>query len=111
MPVPIISIVGNSGAGKTTFLEKLIRQLKRRGYRVATIKHDTHNFQMDHPGKDTYRLAEAGSDIVMISASGPASPSIAEADAQALLLLPLLAACAAIVFLAYSLHRGSIGRW
>ncbi len=68
MPVPIISIVGNSGAGKTTFLEKLIRELKRRDYRVAAIKHDAHNFQMDHPGKDTYRLAEAGSDLVMISA-------------------------------------------
>ncbi len=68
MPVPIISIVGNSGAGKTTFLEKLIRELKRRGYRVAAIKHDAHNFQMDHPGKDTYRLAQAGSDLVMISA-------------------------------------------
>ena len=68
MTVPIISIVGNSGAGKTTFLEKLIRELKRRGYRVAAIKHDAHNFQMDRPGKDTYRLAEAGSDIVMISA-------------------------------------------
>lgn len=68
MTVPIISIVGNSGVGKTTFLENLIRELKRRGYRVAAIKHDAHNFQMDHPGKDTYRLAEAGSDIVMISA-------------------------------------------
>ncbi|MCH8345630.1 MAG: molybdopterin-guanine dinucleotide biosynthesis protein B [Chloroflexi bacterium] len=68
MTVPIISIVGNSGAGKTAFLEKLIRELKSRGYRVAAIKHDAHNFQMDHPGKDTYRLAEAGSDIVIISA-------------------------------------------
>lgn len=69
MLVPIISVVGNSGAGKTTLLEKLIRELKRRGYRVAAIKHDAHNFQMDHPGKDTYRLAEAGSDVVMISAA------------------------------------------
>jgi molybdopterin-guanine dinucleotide biosynthesis adapter protein len=68
MPVPIVSVVGNSGAGKTTLLEKLIRELKRRGYRVAAIKHDAHNFQMDHPGKDTHRLAEAGSDVVMISA-------------------------------------------
>ncbi len=68
MPVPTISVIGNSGAGKTTFLEKLIRELKSRGYRVAAIKHDAHNFQMDHPGKDTYRLAEAGSDVVMISA-------------------------------------------
>jgi molybdopterin-guanine dinucleotide biosynthesis protein B len=69
MPVPIISVVGNSGSGKTTLLETLIRELKRRGYRVAAIKHDAHNFQMDHPGKDTYRLAEAGSDVVMISAT------------------------------------------
>jgi molybdopterin-guanine dinucleotide biosynthesis protein B len=68
MSVPVISIVGNSGAGKTTFLEKLIREFKSRGYRVAAIKHDAHNFEMDRPGKDTYRLAEAGSDVVMISA-------------------------------------------
>ncbi len=68
MAVPIVSVVGNSGVGKTTLLEKLVRELKSRGYRVAAIKHDAHNFQMDHPGKDTYRLAEAGSDIVMISA-------------------------------------------
>jgi len=67
--IPIVSVVGNSGVGKTTFLEKLIREMKARGYRVAAIKHDAHNFQMDYPGKDTYRLTEAGSDIVMISAA------------------------------------------
>ena len=65
---PVVSIVGDSGVGKTTFLEKLIRELKGRGYRVAAIKHDAHNFQMDHPGKDTWRLSQAGSDIVLISA-------------------------------------------
>lgn len=65
---PVVSIVGNSGVGKTTFLEKLIQELKGRGYRVAAIKHDAHNFQMDHPGKDTWRLSQAGSDIVLISA-------------------------------------------
>ena len=70
MAVPIVSFVGNSGVGKTTFLEHLIRELKSRGYRVAAIKHDAHNFQMDYPGKDTHRLTEAGSDIVMISAAG-----------------------------------------
>ena len=65
--IPIISIVGKSDAGKTTLLEKLIREFKRRGYRVATVKHDAHSFDIDHPGKDTWRHAQAGSDHVVIA--------------------------------------------
>ncbi len=65
--VPVISVVGDSGVGKTTFLEKLVRELKARGYRLATIKHDVHNFDIDRPGKDSWRLTQAGSDIVMLS--------------------------------------------
>jgi molybdopterin-guanine dinucleotide biosynthesis adapter protein len=65
--IPIVSFVGKSNVGKTTFLEKVVAELKRRGYRVATLKHDTHGFQLDKPGKDTWRLAEAGSDAVLIS--------------------------------------------
>lgn len=65
--VPVVSFVGNSGVGKTTFLEKLIRELKRRGYRVAAIKHDVHNFEIDKPGKDSWRLTQAGSDVVVLS--------------------------------------------
>lgn len=65
--VPIISVVGKSGSGKTTFLEKLLPELKRRGYRVATVKHDIHGFDIDHPGKDTWRHAKAGADAVVIS--------------------------------------------
>lgn len=65
--VPIVSIVGKSETGKTTLLEKLIPELKRRGYRVATVKHDSHGFDIDRPGKDTWRHAEAGSDNVIIS--------------------------------------------
>ena len=65
--VPVVSVVGNSGVGKTTFLEKLVRELKARGYRLATIKHDVHNFDIDRPGKDSWRLTQAGSDIVMLS--------------------------------------------
>ncbi|HAK73851.1 MAG TPA: molybdopterin-guanine dinucleotide biosynthesis protein B [Sporomusaceae bacterium] len=65
--IPVISFVGRSNCGKTTYLEKVIRELKIRGYRVATIKHDVHGFEMDQPGKDTWRHAQAGADVVCIS--------------------------------------------
>ena len=65
--VPIVSLVGKSGVGKTTVLERLIREMKRRGYRLGTIKHDTHGFEVDKPGKDSWRHAQAGSDAVAIS--------------------------------------------
>lgn len=65
--IPMISIVGKSNVGKTTLLEKLLPELKRRGYRVATIKHDVHGFSIDQPGKDTWRHAQAGADLVIIS--------------------------------------------
>ena len=64
---PIVSIVGRSGVGKTVFLEKLIAELKRRGLRVGTIKHHLHDFEIDQPGKDSWRHAQAGSDTVVIS--------------------------------------------
>jgi len=64
---PVISIVGKSDVGKTTLLENLIRELKARGYRVATVKHDAHSFELDQPGKDTWRHAQAGSDHVVIA--------------------------------------------
>jgi len=64
---PVISFVGNSGVGKTTFLEKLIPVFKDRGYRVAAVKHDAHRFEIDYPGKDSWRLTHAGSDVTIIS--------------------------------------------
>lgn len=67
LDTPSMAFVGKSGVGKTTFLEKLIAELKQRGYRVGTIKHNTHTFDIDIPGKDTWRHAQAGSDAVMIS--------------------------------------------
>ena len=69
MTKPIISIVGKAGSGKTTLFEKLIPEIKRRGYRVGTIKHHSHpGFEIDQPGKDTWRHAQAGSDHVVIAA-------------------------------------------
>lgn len=63
----IISIVGKSKAGKTTLLERLVPELKGRGYRVATVKHNHRDFELDWPGKDSWRHAQAGSDAVVIS--------------------------------------------
>ncbi|MGD8904945.1 MAG: molybdopterin-guanine dinucleotide biosynthesis protein B [Anaerolineae bacterium] len=65
--VPVISVVGKSGVGKTTALELVIREIKMRGYRVGTVKHDTHGFEIDKPGKDSWRHARAGSDAVVVS--------------------------------------------
>lgn len=67
MTPPVISIVAKSGTGKTTLLEKLIAELKRRGYRVGAIKHDAHRFEIDHAGKDSWRLTRAGADTMLIT--------------------------------------------
>ena len=58
--IPIVSIVGKSNSGKTTLIEKLIVELTRRGWRVATIKHNRHGFEIDHEGKDSWRHKKAG---------------------------------------------------
>lgn len=69
MTIPIITFIGKSGGGKTTLIEKLVTELKHRGYRVGTIKHHSHpGFDIDIPGKDSWRFAQAGSDHVVISA-------------------------------------------
>lgn len=65
--IPIISIVGKSDSGKTNFLEVIIPKLKEKGLRVGTIKHDVHGFDIDKPGKDTWRHKQAGADLVLIS--------------------------------------------
>jgi molybdopterin-guanine dinucleotide biosynthesis protein B len=67
--VPVVCVVGKSGVGKTYVMEKLVAELKGRGYRVATIKHSASGFDIDHEGKDTWRYAQAGSDTVAISSS------------------------------------------
>lgn len=61
-----LSFVAKSGTGKTTLLEKVIAELKTRGYRLAVIKHDAHRFDIDHPGKDSHRLTQAGADTMLI---------------------------------------------
>jgi molybdopterin-guanine dinucleotide biosynthesis protein B len=63
----IISIVGKSSAGKTTLLEKLIVELKQRGYKVAIVKHSHHKDDIDTAAKDTWRFTRAGSEISAIN--------------------------------------------
>lgn len=62
----VFSIVGHSGAGKTTLVEKLVRELTARGLRIATIKHAHHKVVLDTPGKDSYRYKEAGAVMSML---------------------------------------------
>jgi molybdopterin-guanine dinucleotide biosynthesis protein B len=79
--LPIICIVGASDSGKTTFLEKLIPELVARGYRVGAIKHDAHGFEIDHEGKDTWKLRRAGAGVIAIS-SPNLFASIRRTDAE-----------------------------
>lgn len=67
MTIPIVSIVGKSNSGKTTLMEKIISKLVGRGFRVATIKHNKHGFNIDHEGKDSYRHKKAGAHTTVVS--------------------------------------------
>jgi molybdopterin-guanine dinucleotide biosynthesis protein B len=68
--IPIVSIVGRSNSGKTTLIEKLIPELRRLGYRIATIKHNVHGFDIDHEGKDSWRHKKAGAQVTVIASPG-----------------------------------------
>ncbi|VCU70155.1 Molybdopterin-guanine dinucleotide biosynthesis adapter protein [Pigmentiphaga humi] len=63
----VIGFAGWSGAGKTTVLAALIPVLKDRGYRISTLKHAHHHFDVDKPGKDSYRHREAGASEVLVA--------------------------------------------
>jgi molybdopterin-guanine dinucleotide biosynthesis adapter protein len=67
MAPPILSIISKKNSGKTTLIEKLIPELNHRNYRVGTVKHDTHGFEIDHEGKDTWRHKQSGARTVAIS--------------------------------------------
>ena len=65
--VPVLGFIAWSGTGKTTLLTRLIPILKAERLRIALIKHAHHHFDIDHPGKDSHRLREAGADQVVIA--------------------------------------------
>ncbi len=66
---PVFAFAAYSGTGKTTIIEKLVSALKAEGLRVAVIKHDGHDFEMDREGKDSWRFTQAGADISLIASS------------------------------------------
>ncbi|MHC4660483.1 MAG: molybdopterin-guanine dinucleotide biosynthesis protein B [Planctomycetota bacterium] len=66
----VVAFVGKSNSGKTTVLEKVVAELSGRGRRVGVIKHDAHEFEIDHEGKDSYRLKHAGAKTAVISSAG-----------------------------------------
>ena len=66
----VISVVGSSGAGKTTLIERLLRELSGRKYTVAAVKHCPHGFDLDVEGKDSWRFKEAGARGVFLASPG-----------------------------------------
>jgi len=65
----VVGFAGYSGSGKTTLVERLIPALKMRGLRVSVVKHAHHKFDIDHPGKDTFRHREAGAFEVVVGSA------------------------------------------
>ncbi|MCA9499713.1 MAG: molybdopterin-guanine dinucleotide biosynthesis protein B, partial [Nitrospira sp.] len=70
MTPPILGFVGRSNSGKTTLIERLIPELTHAGYRVATIKHAGHGFDLDTEGKDSWRHKRAGASAVIVLSKG-----------------------------------------
>ena len=65
--IPVVAFAGYSGSGKTTVIAALIPHLRRRGLRVAVVKHAAHSFDMSHPGKDSWQFSQAGAEVSVIS--------------------------------------------
>ncbi len=65
--VPIVGFCAWSGTGKTTLITQLLPILKGQGLKIAVVKHAHHNFDIDHPGKDSFRLREAGASQMLIT--------------------------------------------
>jgi molybdopterin-guanine dinucleotide biosynthesis protein B len=67
MTQPIFGVVGWKNSGKTTLMSRLIHELSQRGYEVSVIKHAHEKFEIDHPGRDSFKMREAGARQVMLS--------------------------------------------
>jgi len=66
----VIGVAGFKNAGKTTLVEKLVAELARRGFKISTVKHAHHSFDIDHEGRDSFRHRKAGAtEVAVVSAS------------------------------------------
>ena len=121
--VPVLGIAAYSGTGKTTLLVRLIPLLKAKGLRIGLIKHSHHHFEVDHSGKDSFRLREAGANPVMLSSKyrravltkheTPAEPMLSEQLShldQSGLDLVLVEGFKRETFAKIELHRPSLGK-
>ena len=100
----VIGVAGFKNAGKTTLVEKLVRELTGRGYRISTVKHAHHAFDIDHEGRDSFRHRHAGaSEVAVISGQrwaiihelrGESEPSFAD-------ILAKLGACDLVIVEGY----------
>lgn len=91
-----IAVCGYKNTGKTTLLEGIARALAGE-LRLAYLKHDAHDFTMDHPGKDTDRLREAGASAALITGAGGFGHVGRDRDSEVLAPYALLAADALLV--------------
>ncbi|MDR7402264.1 MAG: molybdopterin-guanine dinucleotide biosynthesis protein B [Armatimonadota bacterium] len=103
-PAPsVVAVVGAKGAGKTALIERLAVELRRRGLRVAAVKHDAHGFQIDRPGTDTWRFWQAGVEVAAIAGPGKAAVVIRSGGEPALeALLDLVADADVVLVEGYS---------
>ncbi|MEI8627996.1 bifunctional molybdopterin-guanine dinucleotide biosynthesis adaptor protein MobB/molybdopterin molybdotransferase MoeA [Vibrio sp. M60_M70] len=120
--IPILGFAAYSGTGKTTLLEALLPKLTETGLRIGMLKHAHHNFDVDNPGKDSYRLRKAGASQMLIASRNRFAlmTETPEAEAEFEYLLTrfdedkldvvLVEGCKNIVFPKIELHREEIGK-
>ena len=107
----IFAVSGPSGSGKTTLLEKLIRELKGRGFSVAAAKHDPHDHAaLDTPGKDSWRLTQAGAQVVDVIGPNRRTSFAGSDDSLQLSQVLSREALASDVVLVEGFKRGSLPR-
>ncbi|EHR1280662.1 bifunctional molybdopterin-guanine dinucleotide biosynthesis adaptor protein MobB/molybdopterin molybdotransferase MoeA [Vibrio parahaemolyticus] len=122
LKIPILGFAAYSGTGKTTLLEALLPKLTEAGLRIGMLKHAHHNFDVDKPGKDSYRLRKAGASQMLIASRNRFAlmTETPEAEAEFEYLLTrfdedkldvvLVEGCKNIAFPKIELHREEVGK-